>query len=142
MKTVVVIEKIENQISAIQASIQRAMKSYYAETGLSKTHTLVLREVRTCQPITLNELSSNLSKVPANMSITVSELEDDGYLERERFVDDRRVTKIKLTSKGEEVVNLYDSYLEKNLKEMVEDEKTLKDILTKLDTVYEKVKKY
>ncbi|TDW25288.1 DNA-binding MarR family transcriptional regulator [Breznakia blatticola] len=142
MKTVVVIEKIENQISAIQASIQRAMKSYYAETGLSKTHTLVLREVRTCQPITLNELSSNLSKVPANMSITVSELEDDGYLERERFVDDRRVTKIKLTSKGEEVVNLYDSYLEKNLKEMVEDEKTLKDILTKLNTVYEKVKKY
>lgn len=142
MKTVVVIEKIENQISAIQASIQRAMKSYYSETGLSKTHTLVLREVRTCQPITLNELSSNLSKVPANMSITVSELEDDGYLERERFVDDRRVTKIKLTSKGEEVVNLYDSYLEKNLKEMVEDEKTLKDILTKLDTVYEKVKKY
>ncbi len=142
MKTVVVIEKIENMISAIQASIQRAMKSYYAETGLSKTHTLVLREVRTCEPITLNELSSNLSKVPANMSITVSELEDQGYLERERFVDDRRVTKIRLTEKGAEAVNLFDTYMEKNLHEMIEDEKTLKDILEKLESVYEKVKKY
>lgn len=56
-------------------------------------------------PKTMTELSVNLGIAKSTTTGLVSRLEKDGFLERVKSVDDKRVTRVSLTDKGKKVID-------------------------------------
>jgi DNA-binding MarR family transcriptional regulator len=74
------------------------------ETGLSAARLSALSVLVFGGPRTLGELAAAEQVRPATMTPIVQALERDGLVQRESDPDDRRVTRLRPTSKGERVM--------------------------------------
>lgn len=61
----------------------------------------VLRQLDEHDPMMVTELADHLGVTPSTMSLTLSRLQRDGLIRRERDPDDRRVVNVRLTPEGE-----------------------------------------
>ena len=77
--------------------------------GLSQQQWTLLSVLhRNGQGMTMTELGKNLLVTKANMTGMIDRLERDGYVSRHPDQFDRRVTKVMLTEKGNEFIQLID----------------------------------
>ena len=76
--------------------------------GVSGMETLLLLHL--AGPKRMGELAELLLCMPSNITALVDRLEQAGFVQRERCPDDRRVTQVVLTDKGE---SLRDQLVEK-----------------------------
>src|SRR4051794_28987953 len=71
-----------------------------ADTGLSPSQLSALAVVERDGPLTLGALAEQEQVAPPSISRVVAKLEADGFLTRQPDADDRRVTRVVLTTKG------------------------------------------
>ena len=94
---------------------------------------------------TMGELSKNAQVAMPSMTEMIDKLEKKGIAERDRDIHDRRVVKVRLTSKGKK---LRKEFMQKRLKDMMDifgklSEKELNDLIASLKRarcILEKVK--
>jgi DNA-binding MarR family transcriptional regulator len=71
-------------------------------------HQTLLQVFGADEPLSVSELADRLAVAPALMSRMVRRLEEDGYAERVRSSDDRRVTRVRATRSGVERLRAID----------------------------------
>jgi DNA-binding MarR family transcriptional regulator len=71
-----------------------------AQTGLSPSQLSALTTVERHGPVTLGALAELEKVAPPSVTRVVAKLEEDGLVTRQRDEDDRRVTRVVVTSKG------------------------------------------
>jgi DNA-binding MarR family transcriptional regulator len=71
-----------------------------ADTGLSPSQLSALAVVERDGPLTLGALAEQEQVAPPSVSRVVAKLEADGFLTRQPDADDRRVTRVVVTTKG------------------------------------------
>jgi DNA-binding MarR family transcriptional regulator len=76
-----------------------------AETGLSPSQLSALAAVDRHGPLTLGELADHEQVAPPSVTRVVTKLEADGFLTRRRDPDDRRVTRVVVTTKGRNLLD-------------------------------------
>jgi MarR family 2-MHQ and catechol resistance regulon transcriptional repressor len=82
-------------------SITRGVRKRLAERKLTIPQFFVLAEVGYGGPLRLREVGGRLAVTMGNITGIVDRLERAGYLLRERDPSDRRVTWVKMTTRGE-----------------------------------------
>ena len=76
-----------------------------AEIGLYTGQEIILTLLKEEDNIPQNTLVRQIGVQPATMTKVLQRLEKGGYVKKERDKDDKRITKISLTSKGNEIQN-------------------------------------
>ena len=71
-----------------------------ADTGLSPSQLSGLAVVERHGPLTLGALAEHEQVAPPSVTRVVAKLETDGFLTRQPDPDDRRVTRVAVTTKG------------------------------------------
>ncbi len=74
------------------------------DTDLTPSQLTVLSTVHRCGPLTLGELAECERVAPPTITRVVTKLEEQGYLERLPDPDDRRIVRVRVTAKAEELV--------------------------------------
>jgi DNA-binding MarR family transcriptional regulator len=87
-------------------SIHRRVRGHLAPWGLTVPQFFVLAEVGYGGSLRLHEVGGRLAVTMGNITGIVDRLEEAGFLAREKDAEDRRVTWVKMTSRGME---LYDA---------------------------------
>jgi DNA-binding MarR family transcriptional regulator len=89
------------------------------ETGISASQLSALSTIDRCGPVTLGDLATAEQVQPPSMTRVVSHLEETGLVERQVCERDRRVTRVRVTSEGRELLQLSrtrkDAYLARRL---------------------------
>lgn len=92
------------QMSRTLASANRYLTHLMAESGLAglvPSHGSILVQLReSAEPVTMAHLAEAIGKDPSTATALVRKLVDLGYVSTARCPEDRRVTKVSLTSKG------------------------------------------
>lgn len=120
-------------------SINRRVRTHLAHRGLTIPQFFVLAEVGYDGSLRLNEVGRRLDVTMGNITGIVDRLEKGGYLVRERDPVDRRVTWIRMTSKGlalyEETSRTFQEEVAQHLEGLSTKElRILSRILRKLDS--------
>ena len=99
---------IEDQVIVALRRITRAIdlhsKGLINEVGLTAPQLATLLAVRKLHPITVGALAKSVHLSQATMTGILNRLERRGVIERERSGLDRRSVVIKLTKKGEQII--------------------------------------
>jgi DNA-binding MarR family transcriptional regulator len=89
------------------------------ETGISASQLSALSTIDRCGPMTLGDVATAEQVQPPSMTRIVSHLEEKGLVERQVYERDRRVTRVRVTSEGRELLQLSrtrkDAYLARRL---------------------------
>jgi DNA-binding MarR family transcriptional regulator len=90
------------------------------ETGISASQLSALSTIERCGPLTLGDLATAEQVQPPSMTRVVSHLEATGLVERQACQQDRRVTRVRVTGEGRELLQLSrtrkDAYLARRLR--------------------------
>lgn len=84
----------------------------------SPSHGDILAALYTKNRITMKEISSQIHRTKATVSVLVDKLEKTGFVKREKAVEDNRVTYILLTKKGENFREVFNQ-ISKDLNDML-----------------------
>lgn len=114
-----------------------------SESGVFLAMLQIASEQPDTELFSLGELNSYLDYTRPNLSQTINKLEDKNYVERITLKDDRRVTYIRLTDEGKNMLSdKYDSISERMNKIKIEfgeeNIDKLIDLLTRFIDAYEK----
>src|SRR5919106_6647203 len=90
----------------------RQLSEHLAVTGLKRSHTMVLMELRSFGPMTQQALGEQLQIDPSNLVAFLNALEDDGLLVRRRDPADRRRHIVEITQEGVERLPVCDQPLD------------------------------
>lgn len=83
-----------------------------AKEGLTPSQFSTLKVLRMRGPQAQRDIAKYLLKTGGNVTVVVDNLEKQGYVARVRDTEDRRMTFVKLTAKGEEMFDrVYPSHL-------------------------------
>lgn len=74
------------------------------DTDLTPSQLTVLSTVHRCGPLTLGELAECERVAPPTITRVVSKLEEQGYLERLPDPGDRRIVRVQVSAKADELV--------------------------------------
>jgi DNA-binding MarR family transcriptional regulator len=89
------------------------------DTGISASQLSALSTIDRCGPMTLGDVATAEQVQPPSMTRVVSHLEERGLVERQVYERDRRVTRVRVTSEGRELLQLSrtrkDAYLARRL---------------------------
>ena len=97
---------IADRLHSAAIHLLRRVRRVDEATGLSGTKLSALSVVVFAGPISLRDLAAAEQVRPPSMTRTVRELELDGLITRETDDSDRRVTRIRATAKGEQLLKL------------------------------------
>lgn len=125
------------QISQILKDISRCGRVYREEKlaplGLSARHGLYLREIGLTPGISQEQLAQRLSVNKSNVARQVAAMEEEGYIRRSACGKDKRVLRLHLTEKGEEVLpgihQVMDSWEQLLVQDLTESEQQILEIL-------------
>jgi DNA-binding MarR family transcriptional regulator len=111
-----------------------------ADTGLSPSQLSALAVVERHGPLTLGALAEHEQVAPPSVTRVVAKLETDGFLTRQADPDDRRVTRVAVTTKGRNLLvasrRRKTAWLTTRLESMDPDERArLADALDVLDAL-------
>jgi DNA-binding MarR family transcriptional regulator len=81
-------------------SIYRRVRARLAQGGLTVPQFFVLAEVGYAGALRLHEVGGRLAVTLGNITGIVDRLEKVGYIQREKDPDDRRVTWVRMTTRG------------------------------------------
>jgi len=111
-----------------------------AQTGLSPSQLSALAAVERHGPLTLGTLAEHEQVAPPSVTRVVAKLEADGFLTRQPDPDDRRVTRVVVTTKGRNLLGASrrrkTEWLTTRLENMDDEQRArLADALDVLDTL-------
>lgn len=114
-----------------------------SESGVFLAMLQIMAEKPDAELFPLGELNSYLDYTRPNLSQTINKLEDKNYVERVTLKDDRRVTYIRLTEEGKEMLQEKHSSIAdrmNRIKDVLgeEDINKLIELLTRFIDTYEK----
>jgi DNA-binding MarR family transcriptional regulator len=92
-------EEIAGRLRLSATRLARRLRQQ-ADTGLSPSQLSALAVVERDGPLTLGALAEQEQVAPPSISRVVAKLEADGFLTRQPDTDDRRVTRVVVTTKG------------------------------------------
>jgi DNA-binding MarR family transcriptional regulator len=95
---------IADRLHSAAIHLLRRVRRVDEATGLSGAKLSALSVVVFAGPISLRDLAAAEQVRPPSMTRTVRELELDGLITRETHDSDRRVTRIRATAKGEQLL--------------------------------------
>jgi DNA-binding MarR family transcriptional regulator len=95
---------IADRLHSAAIHLLRRVRRVDEATGLSAAKLSALSVVVFAGPISLKDLAAAEQVRPPSMTRTVAELEGDGLITREADDSDRRVTRIRATRKGEQLL--------------------------------------
>jgi DNA-binding MarR family transcriptional regulator len=95
---------IADRLHSAAIHLLRRVRRVDEATGLSGAKLSALSVVVFAGPISLRDLAAAEQVRPPSMTRTVRELELDGLITRESDDSDRRVTRIRATAKGEQLL--------------------------------------
>ena len=137
----------ENVLKLIVAigrlSVQQKQNRNQSESGVFLAMLQIMAEKPDTELFPLGELNSYLDYTRPNLSQTINKLEDKNYVERVTLKDDRRVTYIRLTEEGKEMLQEKHSSIAdrmNRIKDVLgeEDINKLIELLTRFIDTYEK----
>jgi DNA-binding MarR family transcriptional regulator len=96
---------IADRLHSAAIHLLRRVRRVDEATGLSGAKLSALSVVVFAGPISLRDLAAAEQVRPPSMTRTVGELELDGLITRESDDSDRRVTRIRATAKGQQLLN-------------------------------------
>jgi MarR family transcriptional regulator, 2-MHQ and catechol-resistance regulon repressor len=85
-------------------SVNHRLEVPLADTGLTTSQFGVLEALWHLGPLCLSELAKKLLKTGGNLTLVVRNLERDGLVKRQRQKDDHRYQVVRLTPKGERLI--------------------------------------
>jgi MarR family transcriptional regulator, 2-MHQ and catechol-resistance regulon repressor len=85
-------------------SVNHRLETPLAESGLTTSQFGVLEALWHLGPLCLTELAKKLLKTGGNLTLVVRNLERDGLVKRQRNKDDHRYQVVRLTAKGERLI--------------------------------------
>ena len=85
-------------------SVNHRLEVALAESGLTISQFGVLEALHHLGPLCLSDLAKKLLKTGGNLTLVVRNLERDGLVKRQQSKDDRRYQLIRLTPKGERLI--------------------------------------
>ncbi len=140
IKLIVAIGKLSTQHKQTSNLLPQMNQS---ESGVFFAMLQIKTEKPEIELFSLSELNSYLDYTRPNLSQTVNKLEDKNLVERVILKDDRRVTYIKLTDEGKEMLKCkYDEIIERmnKIKEVFGEDNIdkLLDLLVRFIDAYEK----
>ena len=94
------VDEVGNLIQSMVRTLQIFERGKLSQQGFTMSQYYTLFNIQQNQTLTMNQLSEKMNLDTSTMSRVVATLERDGYILRERWEEDRRVIKVKLTDKG------------------------------------------
>src|SRR6185436_13649675 len=85
-------------------SLNRQLEASLVESGLTTSQFGVLEALWHLGPLCLTDLAKKLLKTGGNLTLVVRNLEREGWVKREQQKADSRIHLIKLTAKGERLI--------------------------------------
>lgn len=133
-------------IEAIIEKLSQSMERYETETlNNSQLSYLTPTQIHYLDAIfhftnpTISELASHLNVSKPTVTFAINKMEQQGYVEKNQSIEDRRFFTVHLTSKGKELAKLHDD-IHKNYAEIFKQVLTKKELKT-LEQLLEKVLK-
>lgn len=122
-------QALEETIRHINSMMYRSERSILFEARISNSQFNALLKLKEFGSLTMGELCKHLFTACSTVTDLADRLEREGLVERVRDVKDRRIVRINLRPKGEEIVEAVirerQIYLEKVLKEYPAQERSI-----------------
>ena len=119
---------------------KRARGNLY-ELGFARNQYSVLKHIDEGEAITLSELSHRVSRGRSNITALVDSLEERELIRRIPDKSDRRVIRVELTEKGEnvraETIEAHEDFIRSMFKDI--DDKEIHSLIELLETMDEKI---
>ncbi len=96
-----------NGMLCVYSLLYRKMEDYfkdYALTPVKFNTLLLLKHLGSTEGLSQNEICHHLIVSPSNITRLIDRLIDDGYVERNSSLEDRRVKLIKITKSGSDIL--------------------------------------
>lgn len=81
--------------------------SRYGIHGIVPSHGSILYSLLECESLTMGELSDKINKDPSTVTTLVKKLELLGYVKVYKDSRDKRISRVKLTKKGDTFKNIF-----------------------------------
>lgn len=97
------VKRFEQLMPLFHRSLSEMDHCCVEKMELTPPQLIVLKTISSIDNCMMSDLSKHLGVTMGNMTTMVDRLIKEDYLKREQSPDDRRVVRVKLTSKGKEV---------------------------------------
>jgi DNA-binding MarR family transcriptional regulator len=97
-------KRIFEHSEAMKRGMYTHMQAYFHNLPLSRPLLEVLSAIKHLQPVSSKEIAQQLYLTPGAVSQSVESLDQEGYLVREADANDRRIQYLRLSKKGEKLL--------------------------------------
>lgn len=97
------VEEMGTLIQNLVRTLQIFERSKLSKNGFTLSQYYTLYNIALDQTLTMNQLSERMNLDTSTMTRVVSTLVRDGYVTREKWEEDRRVIRVKLTREGQQI---------------------------------------
>lgn len=136
-----------NQLAGELMDIFRRFRQIHMKPGLVEGMTpgeammlIRLSKLSKCQEqgTKVSDISTSMNVAPPTVTQLINTLEAGGYVERNMDRTDRRAVRVRLTEKGEEVVERADDFLSEKLSGLIEylGEEKSRELINIMEMVY------
>lgn len=105
-------KRIFDLLKELNAIFNKNIKQYFIKWDLTSPQILVLSLLDEAKEMKISDIACSMGMADSNISGIVDRLEKTGLVERVRSTEDRRIVKVRLTDKVEEMEKNYVSELE------------------------------
>lgn len=98
-------KRIFDLLKELNALFNKNLKQYFTQWGLTSPQILVLSLLGESKEMKISDIACSMGMADSNISGIVDRLEKTGFVERIRSTEDRRIVKVKLTDKVDEIEN-------------------------------------
>jgi DNA-binding MarR family transcriptional regulator len=103
------VEEVGQTVQHLVRVMQLFERDQIKPHGFTTSQAYVLTQLKQVQELTMNELSEKLNARTSTMTRIVNNLVRDGFIQRKRDNNDRRIVLVGLTTKGEKASALLES---------------------------------
>lgn len=111
--------QIFDLMNELQTIFNRNLEAYFSKWSLTSSQILILSLLDNHPDLKISEIAANIGLPDSNISGIVDRLEKGGYVKRARGVEDRRVVKVKLTDKVNEIKKEFDLNVEEYFQKLL-----------------------
>lgn len=130
--------KIFYLLNELNTGFHKNLEGYFARWSLTSSQILVLALLDKHKEMKISEIASSMGLADSNISGIVDRLENSDFVERTRSTADRRIVKVKLTSKAHELKKEFDLNVEEFFSQLLN--RTSQDDLENIIANLEKLK--
>ena len=130
LETTLLIERLHRRLLDVVKTELECLKI----NDLNNVQTLILYNIGENE-LTVGELTNRGYYLGSNVSYNVKKLVENGYLEQERSMHDKRSVRIKLSAKGLDICNKIDALYENQAKQWREKDPELQSLASLNDTL-------